>query len=235
MRMSKKVSRAVVVPTIALSALALGSAAAFAASSYNVTAGSAPAGTVVRYTANTTGPSPQVTFTDTTANVVLNCVSASATGEVTVGTIPGATPPGTPTPIGTVDGTTWNTCTGPFGIQLTVTGSGSWKLNATGDTVGGVTPGSVSAVNAHVAGSCAFDVTGSVDGSYTNGTTDGTLTVPGLLTLPGTSTALTISNVSGFLCGSAGIQNGDHAKFKATYQVVADIGAYNPIRITSNP
>ena len=229
MRMSKKVSRAVVVPTIALSALAMGSAVAFAASSYNVTAGSAPTSPPdVNYTATTTGPSPQVTFTDTTAGTVLNCASASAAGTVTVGTNLSGTG------IGTVDGpgTGWNECNGPAGLTLTHTGVGSWGLDATGDTVGGVTPVSISGVNLHVSdpgGGCDFDYTGSIDGSYTNGSSNGTLT------LPGTSSTLTISNVSGLFCGSVGIQNGHSASFQATYQVAADNGAYNPIQITSNP
>ena len=220
-----------------LSAAALvvfGAPAAFAASSYNVTAGSAPATDAtaippvppVAYTANTTGPLPQVTFTDTTSGAVLNCESASAAGTITVGTNRIGTG------IGTVDSTGWNNCTGPAGLQLTVTGSHPWSLNATGDTAGGVTAGTVSGVNAHVAdngGGCDFDVTGSVAGSYTNGTSNGTLT------LPGTSTTLTISNVSGFLCGFAGIRSGDSASFRATYQVAADNADYNPIQITSNP
>ena len=220
MRMSKKVSRAVVVPAIALSALALGSAS-FAASSYNLTAGSAPAGTVVNYTATTTGASPQVTFIDTTADVTLNCVSASAKGEVTVGTNQSGTG------IGTIDSTGWNTCTGPGGLSLTVTGSHPWSLNATGDTnAAGETDGTVSAVNAHVAGDCSFDVTGSVDATYKNGTTT--------LDLPGTTSTLTISNTS-FGCIFVNVSDGDKASFKATYQVAADNGAYNPIQITSNP
>ena len=214
-----------------LSAAALvvfGAPAAFAASSYNVTAGSAPAGTVVGYTATTTGASPQVTFTDTTSGFVLNCVSASAPGTVTVGTNLSGTG------IGTVNGpgTIWNTCTGPFGLQLTHTGVGSWGLDATGDTVSGVTPVSISGVNLHVSddgGGCDFDYTGSIDGTYTNGSSNGTLT------LPGTTSTLTISNVSGFWCSSVNMRNGDSASFKATHQVAADNGAYNPIQITSNP
>ena len=213
-----------------LSAAALvvfGAPAAFAASSYNVTAGSAPAGTAVGYTATTTGASPQVTFRDTTSGVVRNCASASAAGTVTVGTILSGTG------IGTVDGagTVWGTCTGAGGLTFTVTSSGIWSLDATGDTVGGVTPVSISGVNLHVSGSgCDFDVTGSVDGTYTNGTSYGTLT------LPGTTSGLTISNVSGGLaCVFVGAQNGDSASLQATYQVAADIGAYNPIQITSNP
>ena len=121
------------------------------------------------------------------------------------------------------------TCNGPLGLQVTHTGVGSWNLDATGDTVGGVTPVSISGVNLHVSGDCDFDYTGSIDGTYTNRASNGTLT------LPGTTSGLTISNVSGFLCGSFGYQNGDSASLKATYQVAADNGAYNPIQITSNP
>ena len=123
-------------------------------------------------------------------------------------------------------------CTGPGGLSITHTGVGSWGLDATGDTVGGVTPVSISGVNLHFAengGGCDFDVTGSIDGSYTNGPSFGTLT------LPGTTSTLTISNVSGFTCGLVGFQNGDSASLQATYQVAANNGAYNPIRITSNP
>ena len=220
-------SKKTIIRVGALSAAALvafGASAAFAASSYNVTAGSAPAGTVVGYTATTTGPLPQVTFTNTTSGFVLNCESASAAGTVTVGTNLSGTR------IGTVDGpgTIWATCTGPGGLSLTHTGVGSWNLDATGDTVGGVTPVSITGVNLHVSGDCSFDYTGSIDGTYTNGTTDGTLD------LPGTSSGLTISNTS-FGCIFIGTQNGDVASLQATYQVAADTGAYNPIQITSNP
>ena len=94
---------------------------------------------------------------------------------------------------------------------------------------GGVTPGGVTGVSAHVSGDCDFDYTGSAGGTYTNGPSFGTLT------LPGTTSTLTISNVSGLTCFFAGIQNNDQASFEATYQVAADTGAYNPIQITSNP
>ena len=226
MKMRKRMSRSLAISAVAGIVALAGSSAAFAASSYNVTAGSAPASTVVGYTATTTGALPHVTFTDTTSGTVYNCASASATGTITVGTNLSWTG------IGTVDGTGWNTCTGPFGLTLTHTGVGSWNLDATGDTVGGVTPVSISGVNLHVSdpgGSCDFDYTGSVNGTYTNGPSNGTLT------LPGTSSGLTIKNVSGSLCAFAGISNGHSASFKATYQVVADNGAYNPIQIISSP
>ena len=201
--------------------VAFSASAAFAASSYNVTAGSAPADTIIRYTATST----QVTFKDTTAGTTWNCESASATGTVTVGTNLSWTG------IGTVDGTVWNTCTGGFGLTFTVTGSGTWGLNATGSTnASGVTAVGISSMSVHVASSsCSFDVTGTVNGTYTNGTSNGTLT------LPGTSSGLTISNVSGSSCSFINIANGHLASFKATYSVVADTPAYNPIKITSNP
>ena len=205
--------------------VAFSAPAAIAASSYNVTAGSAPAGTVVSWSAPTVGALPQVTFRNTTGGTVYNCASASAPGTVTVGTLLSWTG------IGTVNGagTVWNTCTGPFGIVYTHTGIGSWRLDATGDTVGGVTPVRISGVNLHVAGGCSFDYTGSIDGTYTNGPSSGTLT------LPGTTSGLLISNVSGSSCSFINIANGHAVSLKATYQVVANTGAYNPIQIISNP
>ena len=80
-------------------------------------------------------------------------------------------------------------------------------------------------MTAHVAGSCSFDVTGTVAGTYTNGTSSGKLT------LPGTTSGLTISNVSGSSCSLVAIANGHLASFKATYSVSADTAAYNPISI----
>ena len=120
----------------------------------------------------------------------------------------------------------------PAGLVLTHTGVGSWNLDATGDTVGGVTPVSITGVNLHSSDSsgCDFDYTGSIDGSYTNGLNNST----GTPTLPGTSSTLTISNAS-FLCGFFGYQNGHSASLQATYQVAANNGTYNPIRVTSNP
>ena len=223
MRMSKKVSRAAVVSAIALSALALGSAAAFASGSFNVTAGSAASGTVVSYSAATTGTSPQVTFRDETFGFTLiNCASASAGGTVTV--VSGHDSNG----LGTINGpgTVWNTCTGRT-LPWTVTGLDTWGIDATGSTnASGVTPVRILGVSAHVTnGSCSFDVTGTVNGTYTNGATDGTLT------LPGTTSTLTISNVSGGLCSQLLIINGNVVSFKATYKVNATTPSYNPIRI----
>lgn len=218
----KKFTRTVGIPAVAAVAVLAGSSAAFASGSFGVSAGSAATSTVVPYTATTTGSSPQVTFKDTTSGTTLNCASASAAGSVTV--VSGHDSNG----LGTINGATtgWNTCTGPFSLKFTVTGANTWNLNATGSTVGGVTPGSISNVSAHVAGNgCSFDVTGTANGSYTNGASSGTLT------LPGTTSTLTISNVSGSLCGFAGIANGHAASFKATYGVTANTSGYNPIQI----
>lgn len=218
--------RAAVLPTAAVAALGLGSSAAFAASSYDVTAGSATsADNPVSWSASTTGDAPQITFVDTDANVTLNCASGAASGTLNVGQVSGSD-------IATISSTAWNTCTGPLGLSFTVAGSGDWFLNATGDTdANGTTAGNISNINAHVAdpGICEFDVTGSVDGSYTNGTSSGTLD------LPGTTSTLTISNVTGPLCALAGLSDGHHASFKATYDVAADNASFNPIQVTSNP
>lgn len=223
MKIFGKLGRTTVITSAAAIAVLAGSSAAFASGSFNVTAGSAPAGTVVSYSAATTGAAPQVTFKDTTGGATLNCASASAPGSVKVGTGQDSNH------LGSINGpgTSWNTCTGPLGLVLTVTGLNTWYIDATGSTnASGVTPGRISGVSAHVASSnCSFDVTGTVNGSYANGATSGTLT------MPGTTSTLTISNVSGFLCGAVGIANGHAASFKATYQVNANTPSYNPIQI----
>ena len=206
--------------------VAFGAPAAFAAGSFDVTAGSAPAGTVVSWSATTVGALPQVTFKDTTGGTTLNCASGIAAGSITTG------PGRDGDHVGTIDGaaTVFNGCNGPFGLSFTVTGRDTWNLNATGDTVGGVTPLAISGVAIHFASSsCAFDLLGSLDGSYTNGATNGSLT------LAGTSPTLTISNATGGVCAMFNYANGHAVSLKTTYQVAANTGAYNPIRITSNP
>lgn len=216
-------------PVAIAGVLLVGASAAYAAGSFDVTAGSATTGTDVDYSATTLGSSPQVTFRDLNSGTTLNCASATAAGYVTVG------PNQDGDAIGKIDGpsTVWNTCTGPFGLVLTVTGAGTWNIDATGSTASGVTPGKVSNIQAHVAGACNFDVTGTVvTGSYTNGTS----TSDGVLSLPGTETTATsqlvISNVSGALCGLAGIANGHVASFEADYGVPANVASYNPIEIS---
>lgn len=192
---------------------------------YAVAAGSAASGSSVAITgtASGTASAPAITFTDTTTNQVLNCVSGTAPATATVGTgLSG-------TDLATIDGasTTWSTCTGPLGLAFTVTGSGSWDVNATDETVGGVTPGTISGASATVddPGVCTFDVTGTVDATYTNGSTS-------TLAVSADNSTLTVSNVNG--CFGI-INEGDSASFVGTYQVTGDDPANNPVTITSSP
>ena len=190
---------------------------------YTVAAGSAASGSAVALTGTATGTAsaPAITFTDTTTNQVLNCVSGTAPGSTTVGT--GLSGTG----IATIDGanTTWTSCTGPLGLAFTVSGAGTWTLNATGPTANGSTPGTITGASAAVndPGICSFNVNGGVTGSYTNS--------PPTLNVAADSSTLTISNVNGCL----GIINeGDSATFVGSYSIAANDSASNPVTVTSS-
>jgi len=218
--------RAVLVAGAVAATAVLGVSQASAApldTTYTVAAGSAASGSAVALTGTATGTAsaPAITFTDTTTNQVLNCVSGTAPGSTTVGS--GLSGTG----LATIDGanTTWTSCTGPLGLAFTVAGSGSWVLNATGPTSGGVTPGTITSAGASVSdpGICSFNVSGSVTGSYTNS--------PATLSVAADNSTLTISNVNGCL----GIINeGDSATFVGSYSIAANDAANNPVTVTSS-
>lgn len=217
--------RAVLVAGVVAATVVLGVGQASAVDlSYTVTAGSAASGSTVALTGTATGTAsaPAITFTDTTTNQVLNCVSGTAPGTTTVGA--GQSGAG----LATIDGasTTWTSCTGPLGLAFTVSGSGSWILNATGATAGGTTPGTITSASASVSdpGICSFDVSGSVTGSYTNGS-------PATLSVAADNSTLTISNVNGCL---GIINDGDAATFVGAYQIAANDAANNPVTVTSS-
>ena len=236
MRNLKKFKRTVGIPAAAAVAVLAGSSMAFAASSYNVAAGSAASGTTLNWTGTTTGTSPQVQFVDTTSGAAFTCLSAAAHGTTKVGT-------GLANPLAQIAttsagvGTIWNGCKDTAtSAALTVTGTYPWRLNGNGDTVAGVTPGTISNINAHVHannGTCDFDVQGpltslgQVDVKWTNGS-------PSTLEVLNNPT-LVIKNVAGFGCGFLGVANNHAAKFHAIYNVTADIAANNPLTVTSNP
>lgn len=218
--MKSTLIRTATVAVAALGALALGAGTASAATTFTVKAGTAANGTVVPITGTTTGASPQVTFKDTSSATTLNCASSKAPGSTKVGTgLPG-------TKIGTINGaaTTFTGCTGPLGLVLKVTGSGTWNINATSGNTTAVN-GTISAIKAKVAdtnGQCSFTVTGSVAGRIVDSNST--------LALPGTTSKLTISAVTG--CFGL-ITNGDVASFKATYKLTATTAAFNPIKVTA--
>lgn len=224
-RTKKNTRRIAVSAGAALATVALAATTALAAPlTYTVTAGSAPPGTTVNWTATTVDVpnAPDIVFTDVTDGITMTCESGSATGHVTTDSgLPGAG-------IGTITGASFMNCQG-LGISLTVIPHTPWSLDATGATSGGVTSGQISSIDATVVDSgtggilCSFDVTGTVGGSYDNSTTE--------LNLPGTNATLTITNVNG--CFGL-ITEDAEATYEATYDVTADNPSYNPIHINSN-
>jgi hypothetical protein len=206
----------------ASAAVAIAAAPAVAATTYTVTAGSAAPGTKVNFTGKTTGTTPQVHFSDTTAGQNLTCDSGTAKGFTTTGsTRPAAG-------IVTIAGAALklSNCTGPANLTLLVTGSGAWKLNATGyNATSGTTTFTITNVFAHVSdpnGVCVFDVSGTVQATYKNSTQ--------LLSVKAAGSTLTLSNAN---CLGA-LNSGDHATFTAKFKLKATNAAFNPIHIVKN-
>lgn len=208
----------------ASAAVVIAASPAVAATTYTVTAGSAPNGTKVSFTGKTTGATPQVHFSDTTSSQDLTCDSGTAKGSTTTGTARPANG------IATITGSAFKltNCTGPGGLPLFVTGSGIWKLNATSyNATTGTTTGTITNIAAHVQTSdgttCAFDVSGTVTATFKNSTQ--------VLAVKTTNSTLMLSNVQG--CFGL-LNNGDHATFRANYKVSATKAAYRPIHIVKN-
>lgn len=218
--MSSRLTKALVGAGAAVAALTVGMTSASAAVTYTVSAGSATAGTSVAINGKTTGALPRITFNDTTTNNALTCDSGTAPGTTKAGSGQAGAK------IGKINGagTGWTNCTGPFGLQFTVTGVGAWYINATGGNAAGVT-GTISNILAHVTSTagCNFDVTGSVPIKYTNSSQ--------ILQVLTTSAGLTLSNVTSSACFGL-LNNGDKATFSAKYKLTARTAAYNPVQIT---
>jgi hypothetical protein len=206
-------------------AVAIAAAPAVAATTYTVTAGSAAAGTKVNFTGKTTGAAPQVHFNDTTAAQRLTCASGTAKGFTTTGSARPAAG------LATITGAAFklNNCTGPGGLALFVTGSGAWKLNATGyNATSGTTTFTVANIAAHVASAdgvtCTFDVTGTATATYKNSTQ--------VLSVKPANSTLTLSNLHNSCFGL--LNDGDHATFQANYKLTATNAAFNPIHFVKN-
>ena len=215
-----KLLRAAAIPAVAVAAVALTAPAALAQTdaTYTVTAGSA---TTADNPVGWTATSGEVSFEDTDAGLPMTCDSSTAKGDVTVGT-------GISSPVGHINSISWTGCQG-LGIDLTVTASGlPWNVDGTDATAGGVTPGEIEPIQAHVVDTgtngtvCSFDVEGSASGSYTNGSQT--------LSVAETGDTLIIRNPAGTLCGPL-LLDGDHASYEADYVVVADNADFNPIQI----
>lgn len=219
-----KTTRKFGIALTAAAGLACAVPAAFAAGTFTVTAGSAPPGTLVPFHAITTGPTPQVHFTDTTSNVNLTCDSGTATG--TIGTGAGLSGADALTINGS--STTWTNCQGA-GFTFTLTGSGNWQFNAaSGSSTGAsgtLTGVSISATGTGSFGAtCNLTISGSVAATFTDSSPNPTLGLNG--------GGQTISGVGG-TCGSLGvIKNGDAATLQLPYLIIPDDSAYSPIAIT---
>lgn len=213
--MASRLVRAVLVGGGAAAALILGMSSASAAGTWSVSVGSAT-GTVAFQGATVgdhTPTNPDILFNDVTTGLSLSCDSGTADGSTTVGTgLSG-------TDIAQISGpsTTWNNCVGPLGIELDPSGNGTWNLQADSyDSATGVTTGRITDVSAHVQSpdqtSCVFDVTGSVNATFTNSNQQ-------LAINP--DATLNISNVTG--CFGL-INEGDQASFQAIYGVSSSAG-----------
>jgi len=220
--MASRLVRALIVGGgAAAAALNHGMGSASAAGTWTVTVGSAT-GTVAFNGATVgahTPANPDIIFNDTTSGLGLSCDSGTAGGSITVGTgLSGADLAGI-----SGSSTTWTDCVGPLGIELDPTGSGTWNLQGDSyDSASGITTGRITDVNAHVSSpdgtSCVFDVTGSVNGTFTNSSQQ-------LAINP--DPTLNISNVTG--CFGL-INAGDQASFQAIYTVSSPAGT---VSITS--
>ena len=166
------------------------------------------------------------TYTATASKTVLtnNGVSVTCTSTSTkpaskaTGTVATATHTGTsPVKVGTVATLSFNHCAGPLGaVHVTVQALPySIKVDSTTNSTG-QTDGIITGVKVHVSmTSCAFDVTGSAPGFYTNSTHK--LTVTKKLPITPLNTArLTVSNVNG--CAGL-VSNGNHPTYTSTYTV----------------
>lgn len=166
------------------------------------------------------------TYTATASKTVLtdNGVSVTCTSTSTkpaskaTGTVATATHQGTsPVKIGTVATLVFNHCSGPLGTVHTTIQALPYSLKVDSTTNGsGQTDGMITGTKVHVSmTSCAFDVTGSAPGFYTNGTHK--LTVTNKLPItPLNKAQLTVGNVNG--CAGV-VSNGDHPTFTSTYTV----------------
>lgn len=211
----KKIARRIAVSSgAAVAALALGAGTAFAAPPSDVDVGG-----------HTTPQQYEGTDADGITFVAdgqtMTCATSVVSGEVT----PGSTS-WLPATFATVTGSTWTNCVGPAGIPLEVTHNGTWNLGINGDTVGGVTPGEVVDIQAHVenpAGLCSFDVSGSVAVEFHE--SDQTL-----YTDPNDA-GLTVTNVNGCL---GLIDENSSATFDGEYHITDTAGVEFPITITSS-
>jgi hypothetical protein len=160
-----------------------------------------------------TATASKTVLSDNGVNVTCTSVGTTPALKAT-GSIPSGTTQGTsPLKIGTVGTLAFHNCTGPLGKVTTKVGKlpYSFKVDSATNSKG-QTDVLVSGVSTSVSMTgCAFTVTGSAPGFYTNSTHTITLT-SSLPVKPLNTARLTVGNV----VGCAGIvKNGDHPGFAA--------------------
>lgn len=186
------------------SALVIVASPAMAAAPYDVSAGTETTGT-----AAIEGTTDDIIFYTDFVN--MTCDSGTADGVANLGTN------STGNGVANISDTTWSSCLGPLDIPMTVDQIGTWNVNAVGDTVSGVTAGTISSITARVEsvtpGQCEFTVTGTAGGSFNNTTQQ--------LIVDDQSSAndLVISDVTGCF---GQVLEGDPAYFGAAYDITND-------------
>lgn len=159
--MKRHVVRALLVGTAAGTALMLGASTALAATTLTVKVTGATSTGAVSASSGTT------TLKDTRNGDVLTCTSSTGKGVVKNQTKTATAP----VKVGTINSTTFTSCTGPAGLMFTVTQNTTWNLVITSTTSSGKTAGGVTNVSATLTGTgCTATVTGRAQGTYKNGT-----------------------------------------------------------------
>lgn len=162
-----------------------------------------------------TAKAAKTTLSDHGINVTCNA-KGKTPGSSASGVIPNGTKSGnSPLQVGTATKLAFNNCTGPLGHVKTKIMALPYKVSVDSKTNSkGQTDGLISGVKVHVTMTgCAFNVTGSAPGFYTNG--KHTLTMsPKLPIKTSTKAKLTVSGVQ--QCAGV-VKNGDHPTFSATF------------------
>ncbi|MFG2717776.1 hypothetical protein ACGFW5_05640 [Streptomyces sp. NPDC048416] len=179
-------------------------------------------------TAWVVGPNSPESFTAVSSDVVLsiNGIDMTCTYADAGGALHSAT--GNPAAVGSIDpahfGRSGEPCTSFLGAVDTVANT-PWTLNVTDFDAGtGVSQGYISGVNARVSvATCAFTVTGTAHGTYTNSTGD--------LAVAADPTELTVSAPT---AGCAGVVSaGDHPSFNGDYYAVVSGTSTHPTIVGS--
>jgi hypothetical protein len=183
--------------------------------------GAAPAMASTTLTAKVTGGG---TYTAETPKTVLSdngvSVTCSTKGKTAASTASGSIPTGkhsgkSSVKVGTAVKLSFNNCSGPLGKVTTKVESAPYTVSVDSKTNNkGETDGLISGVKVAVTMTgCAFTVTGSAPGYYTNG--KHTLTMTSKLPSKAlTSAKLTVSGVKG--CAGL-VKNGNHPTYTGTY------------------